>query len=244
MWLAVETSTKLMGVAVVDRGRCLSSYELLADYPHAVELPGAVTRALAAAKTSLDKLDGIAVDLGPGSFTGLRIGLAFAKALAYPRKIPMVGVVSLDILAANVPFADRAVITILDARQGNLYAAIHRWKDGRFVRQGEPVLAPAADLIKQWREPAIFLGDGIPLYKEAIEKQCPEPSFAPAEFWLPRAATVGRLGMEKFAADGPADAAHLLPLYLYPMDCAVRGPDRPTSVLPKPSEAPAPVKAS
>jgi tRNA threonylcarbamoyladenosine biosynthesis protein TsaB len=198
-----------------------------------VELPAAVLRVLAAAKITLDGLDGIAVDIGPGSFTGLRIGLAFVKALAFAGKKPVVGVTSLDALAANVPFAGMPVATIIDARQGNLYAARYQWKDGRPIRETGPALAPAADLIGQWNEPAVFLGDGVPLYKEAILKRWPAAQFAAADLWLPRAATVGRLGMERFAAGEQDDPSRLVPLYLYPMDCSVRGPNRPTSVLPK-----------
>ena len=126
MLLAIETSSRLLGAAVIDGERLLSSYELVAGYPHAVELPGAVTRVLQAANLTLRQLEAIVVGVGPGSFTGLRIGIAFVKALAFPTKIPVVAVPSLDALAANVPHASLPVCALLDARQHNVYRSEER----------------------------------------------------------------------------------------------------------------------
>jgi tRNA threonylcarbamoyladenosine biosynthesis protein TsaB len=231
--LAIETATRQLGVAVVEGEQVLSAYELLADYPHAVELPGAVTSVLKEAGTTLEQIEAIAVDIGPGSFTGLRIGLAFAKALAFPAKKPLVGVASLDVLAANVPFSPRLVCPVLDARQKNVYAALYRLQDEQVVRQSDYLLGSADEILGLVKEPAIFLGDGITRYRELILKRCPEPLFAQPELWLPRVATLGRLAAARVRR-GETDAPErLVPLYLYPLDCSVRGPDRPTSVLPQ-----------
>jgi tRNA threonylcarbamoyladenosine biosynthesis protein TsaB len=240
--LAIETSGRLLGVALVEDERILSSYELLADYPHAAELPGAVTRVLQEARTALERVEAIVVDVGPGSFTGLRIGLAFVKALAFPRKTAVVGVPSLDVLAAGVPFAQPLVCPILDAKQKKVYAAVYRMeasqpalsadRRGRAVRrQDDYFLGPADEFLARVAQPAIFLGDGCALYGERIRARCPGAQLAPPEWWLPRAATLARLGRERLLAGERDDPARLVPLYLYPQDCQVRGPDRPTSVL-------------
>jgi len=126
MILAIETATRQLGVAVTDGKQACASYELLGEYPHAVELPEAVNRVLKEACTTLQRCEAIVVDIGPGSFTGLRIGLAFAKALAYPNKKPLVGVSSLDVLAAQLPFVPQVVCPMLDAKQKNVYAALYR----------------------------------------------------------------------------------------------------------------------
>src|SRR3989338_4902491 len=232
--LAIETATRQLGAAVVQDGHVLAAYELLADYPHAVELPRAVTRLLKEAGTTLEQLEAIAVDIGPGPFTGLRLGLAFVKALAFPAKKPVVGVVSLDVLAATLPFPPRLVCPVLDARQKNLYAALYRMQDGQAVRQSDHMLGPAEEILGMVKEPAIFLGDGIARYRELILERCPTPQFAEPELWLPRAASLGRLAGARVRR-GDADAPErLVPLYLYPLDCSVRGPGRPSSVLPQP----------
>ena len=231
--LAVETSTRQLGVAVVENAQVLAAYELLADYPHAVELPGAVTRTLKEAGKTLEQLEAIAIDIGPGSFTGLRIGLAFVKALVFPSKKPLIGVASLDVLAANVPFAPRLVCPVLDARQKNLYAALYRMQDQQAVRQGDYLLGPAEEILGMVKEPAIFLGDGIARYRELILQRCPEPQFAEPELWLPRSATLGRLAAARLRRGETDEPERLVPLYLYPLDCSVRGPNRPSSVLPQ-----------
>ena len=232
--LAIETATRQLGVAVMDGDRPLASFELLGDYPHAVELPGAVTRVLTESGLQLAKIEGIAVDIGPGSFTGLRIGLAFAKALAFPRKIPLTGVASLDVLAAGVPFAPGLVCPVLDARQKNVYAALYRAQDGALARESDYLLGPAEEIFQMVKEPAVFLGDGAAVWRERINALCPEPRFAEPALWAPRATILGRLGAARFARGEADPADRLVPLYLYPMDCSVRGPARPTSVLPQP----------
>ena len=231
--LAIETATRQLGVAVVDGETALSSYELLADNPHAVELPAAVSRVLKAARITLHQLDGFVVDIGPGSFTGLRIGLAFVKALAFATKKPIIGVASLDVLAANVPFAPRPVCPVLDAKQKNVYAAVFLTGERQVTRRTDYLLGPAAEVLAGFTEPAVFLGDGCGRYRDLMLKHCPKAEFAAPELWLPRAATLGRLGAARFAEGKRDDPAQLVPMYLYPMDCSVRGPDRPTSVLPK-----------
>ena len=230
--LAIDTATRQMGVAVVDGERLMSSYEVLADNPHGIELPAAVTRVLKDARTSLEQLEGIIVDIGPGSFTGLRIGLAFVKALAFSTKKPLIGIPSLDVLAANVPFSPRPVCVILDAKQRNVYAARFRLDGTHPMKETDYLLGPTDDIIARVAgKGAIFLGDGIGTYRDRILARCPDAQFAAPELWLPRAATLGRLGAARFQKGEKDDPAALVPMYLYPLDCSVRGPDRPTSVL-------------
>ena len=236
--LAIDTSTRQLGVAVVDEERLVSSYELLAEYPHAVELPGAVTRVLQAAHVRLADLSAIVVDIGPGSFTGLRIGLAFVKALAFSSKRPVVGVPSLDVLAAQLPFAAQPVCPVLDAKQHKVYAAVYRTEAGRRARATEYLLGPIEQVLANTDEPILFLGDGCALYRQRILARCPQAQFAGQELWLPRAATLARLGSEQFRSGQRDDPARLVPMYLYPQDCQVRGPQRPTSVLSAPAASP------
>ena len=230
--LAIETSNRLLGTAVIDGERLLSSSELVAGYPHAIELPGAVTRVLEAAGTTLRRLEAIAVDIGPGSFTGLRIGVAFVKALAFPTKIPVVAVPSLDALAANAPHASLPVCALLDARQHNVYAARYHLDGARPIKETDYLLGPADDILARMTQPTLFIGDGCAPYRDRILAHCPNAQFAPPELWLPRAATIARLGRERFLQGQRDDPAALVPMYLYPLDCSVRGPNRPTSVLP------------
>ena len=232
-FLAIETSSKQLGVALIEDDQLLSAYELLVEYPHAVELPDAVKRVLQAARTPMDDVAVVVVDVGPGSFTGLRIGLAFVKAFVFPTGTPLVGVPSLDVLAAGLPYATTMICPVLDAKQHNVYTACFRIEAGRLKRQTNYQLGRLDDVLPALEEPMIVLGDACTLYRERMLERCPQVEIATAEFWLPRAAILARLGRERFLEGRHDDPAQIVPLYLYPQDCQVRGPDRPSSVLPK-----------
>ena len=227
--LAIDTSTDQLGVALVDQTRVLASYELLAERPHATELPHAVQRVLRAAGQSLDALDGIAIDVGPGSFTGLRIGLAFVKALVFRTNKPLIGVSSLDVLAAHVPFTAHRICPILDAKQRKVYTTLYQFLDGRLKKLSDYHLFTLDEFLATLDQEGmmVFLGDGVALYRERLTQQLGHRAiFAPPEYWWPRAATLGRLGLERLHHGQRDDPRTLVPMYLHPMDCTIRPSDR------------------
>ncbi len=230
--LAIETATRQMGVAVIEGDEVIASFELLADYPHAVELPDAVKRVLQAAKLTLDQLEGFIVDIGPGSFTGLRIGMAFVKAMAYVSKKPVVAVASLDVLASGLSYAMLPICILLDAKQKNVYAALYDGKGPIAKRQSDFFLGHLSEWLPAIKQPTLFVGDGCRLYQEQIVKQLGDKAqFAPSDASWPKAGILARLGRERLLNNQHEDPATLVPLYLYPLDCSVRGPDRASAVL-------------
>ena len=222
--LAIETATEQLGVALVDEQRVLASYELLAERPHAVELPQAVNRVLQVGDCPLKQLDGIVVDIGPGSFTGLRIGMAFVKAVVFRTKTPVAGVASLDVLAANALLTAHQVCPIVDAKQRKVYAALYRTHEGIVRKQSDYHLVSIEELMPMLSDgPIVFLGDGVALYRERLVKQLGKRAlFATPELWLPRAATLGRLGLERLRRGERDDPRSLVPMYLHPMDCSIQ----------------------
>ncbi len=234
--LAIDTSSDRLGVAVVDEARVLASYAVLAERPHAAELPQALTRVLDASGQTFAELEGVALDIGPGSFTGLRIGLAFVKALLFHTERPLVAVPSLDVLAANARYATEAICPIVDAKQRKLYAGLFHAEQGRLRRDADYLLASVDDVVAMLRERlrlderVIFLGDGVGRYGEAIASALGSRAvLATPDVWLPDAAALGRLGLERLrqgARDNPRD---LVPMYLHPMDCSIRPSSRPPS---------------
>ena len=225
--LAIETSTDSLGVALVNEQRVLASYELLAERPHAVELPQAVTRVLQAGGCRLEQLDGIAVDVGPGSFTGLRIGVAFVKALVFRTEPAVVGVPSLDVLAANISMTPHRVCPILDAKQRKVYAALYQTRNGVVRKESDYHLTTLDELLPMLDKdsPVILLGDGVALYRQRLTQALGERAlFASPEAWLPRAATLGRLGLERLQQGLRDDPSRLVPMYLYPITCSIQKP--------------------
>jgi len=234
--LAIDTSTEQLAVAVVDEHRVLGSFELLAERPHATELPQAISRVLQASGQTLQRLDGFVVDIGPGSFTGLRIGIAFVKALAFQTKKPVIGVPSLDVLAAQLPDAPHLVCPILDAKQRKVYAATYQTAWGRLSKQSDYQLLTVEALVQTLTAPVptsglaalgkvIFVGDGAGLYRETLAQALGDRAqFAAPDFWLPHAATLGRLGLERLRQGQKDDPSTLIPMYLYPMTCTISSP--------------------
>jgi tRNA threonylcarbamoyladenosine biosynthesis protein TsaB len=114
----------------------------------------------------------VAVDVGPGLFTGLRVGVATAKALAFALRVPMIGVASLDLLAFPVRFSNRLIVAAIDARRGELYYAFYRQVPGGVQRLGDHLLGTPDDLASELLatgEEVLLVGDGAHRYAEAFE---------------------------------------------------------------------------
>ena len=222
--LAIDTATDQLGVALVDETRVLASYEVLAERIHAIELPQAVTRVLQAAHLTLPQVDAIAVDIGPGAFTGLRIGAAFVKALAFTAKKPVIGVPSLDVLAAGVPCAQSLVCPMLDAKQRKVYAARYRTTNGALRKQSDYELLSVDELLPTFgQEEVIVLGNGAALYRDRLQQVLGNRvMFADPALGLPNAAVLGRLGLERLNAGQRDDPSTLVPMYLHPRHCTIR----------------------
>ena len=237
--LAIETATERMGAALVNDTRVLSLYELLADRPHAVELPQAVTRVLQAGGETLEQLEGIIIDIGPGSFTGLRIGLSFVKALALVKPVPVLGVSSLDVLAAGLPYAPEMLCPVIDAKQRKVYSARYRATGARMEKQSDYALSTLEELIQSLgTSRVVFTGDGVGVYRQALVEALGErAAFADPEWWYPQAAVLGRLGLIRLRAGQRDNPKDLVPMYLHPLTCTIKKP----MPMPSVSEAAAPI---
>jgi len=224
--LALETSTMTGSVALVEappqeKGSCREE-KILAEYT--VNLPGThserlmptIDRLLKEASVSIGDIQGIALAWGPGSFTGLRIGVSTVKGLAYALRVPVVGVPTLDALAQNVRFASSLICPVLDARKKEVYAALFRGDgEGNLRRISEDWVVSPEKLCSRIAERTIFLGTGVQVYGEIFEKNIgPKALFAPPELSLPRAVHVARLSLPKFQDGRTLDLFSFTPVYV------------------------------
>ncbi len=222
--LAVETSTLTGSVALMEGSldgenseeKILSEITLNVPGTHSERLMPSIDRLLREASLSIDNIQGIALALGPGSFTGLRIGVSTVKGLAYALKVPVVGVPTLDALAQNVPFALSLVCPVLDARKKEVYAALFRGDgQGQIQKISEDWVVSPEDLCPRIPEKTVFLGNGMEMYRELFkEKLGSRALFAPPELSLPRAANVARLSLPRFKDGLTLDLFSFIPTYL------------------------------
>ena len=146
--LAVDTSTRSCSVAVMTGDRIASELTSVSSRTHTTHLMAMIREALALAHTEPAALDGFAVTVGPGSFTGLRIGISTVKGLAFACGKPCVGISSLEALAAACPPHPHAICSVMDARKGQVYTAVFRQKGAGVLRIGEERAVSPEDLLQ------------------------------------------------------------------------------------------------
>jgi len=220
--LAVESATLSGGVALLDDDRLLGEITLNIAITHSERLMSAVDRLLADCGLAPADLDGLAVSVGPGSFTGLRVGLATVKALAMALDLPVAPVPTLDALAARLPFADAPVCPILAARRGEVYLSLYRWSGSGMERQWDYLALPPESAAARLEAPVILLGDGIAACRPWLDRLGAGARVAPAAQRLPSASAVAQLGRAALAAGAGVGAEALAPLYLRPSEAELK----------------------
>ena len=191
--LAIETATGCGSVALtrgdVHAGTVLAEYSLYPELAHSRRLLGMVEEILSAAQVSWQAIDALAVSQGPGSFTGLRIGMAAAQGLAFAVNKPLIGVPTLDALRAQVAQTNKTICCLLDARKNQVYAALDR--NGVTSASPDACLAcTPAQLAARINEPTLCCGPGIRVCATILEAH-PQIEILPASLFFPRAASLG-----------------------------------------------------
>lgn len=222
--LGVDTSTDLLGAAIVENEKVLVSIRTKRRLGHSDYLIPLIDKALGNSRLSLGDIDGFAVSKGPGSFTGLRIGVTAIRAFSLVTKKPIVGVPTPDVISYNAKKQNSSLICpVLDAKQNNVYACVFKNKDGVMKRQSAYLLLPVEKLAGYIKnQPVIFLGDGIRIYGQRLKEIFGKHAlFLEEKFWYPDAAWVARLGYEMLKNGKKDNPYDLVPLYLYPKECTI-----------------------
>lgn len=208
--LALSTSQSVASAAVLQDGEIVKLIRDDSGRTHSEMLMPMVERCLNELGLELEAIDAIAVDTGPGSFTGVRIGVCAANAMAMALGKSVIGVDSLTALYHNVIKANGTVCALIDARNGNGYAAL--------FKQGMVLDAPRAVVINEYigtlPHDVLFVGDGSVVYAEEITKALPNAVFAQAEENLLLADAVAMAALKKL--DSGETSGYTLPLYLRP----------------------------
>jgi len=207
--LAIETSHLVGSVALARDGQIVAEESFQEGMVHGRELVPRLKDLVEHAGWSPSTLDLIAVSIGPGSYTGLRVGVMTAKTLAYATQTDVVAVPSLDVLARNAPPEAETVCPVVDAKRKQLYNCLY---DGSRERQGEFAVAYPEELAEDLPDGTLLLGDALEYYREVFSR--PGLTVADEALWQPRAAIVAELGYRLYQGGQRDSAMALAPLYL------------------------------
>ena len=212
--LTIDTSTTTCSVALSIGERLVSESLINLGKTHASQLLRMADAALCEAGVGVKDLDGIGVSLGPGSFTGLRVGMATVKGLAMAAEKPVYGFSSLAMLAMNLPWADHPVCPMFDAKKKEVYAALYSCSDLPMPLIDDCVVSPDA-FLERLDGVTIFVGEGSLAYREKIVARLGEKAlFAPPFSHLPRASAGAHLAREACMRGEALSPAALVPRYL------------------------------
>ncbi len=220
--LSIDTSTKNFSLAISKGGRVIRYRNKVLGRKLSSSIIPEIKVLLKKAQMTLADLDGFVIGLGPGGFTGLRVGLSTIKGLAFATNKPVVGISSLDVLAMNVK-ENGMVCAICDARRNMIYAGFYE-KKNILKKMGKYLLTDIQTVLNQIDTKTILIGDGIKVFKEEIQKskKLKLIVLAKENLWLPQARHLLELALVRFEKKKFDDINKLGPVYLYPDDCQVR----------------------
>ena len=239
--LGIDTSSKFLSIAVSEDKNIIKEESYLLDRQHSSQLVPKIKELIEKSRLSIKKIDGFVIGIGPGSFTGLRIGVSTVKGFGIALGKPCIGVASIDAIACNAAAASgNEIVPVIDAKRGQVYAAIYRKKANQIIRISEYLLLPIDKLMKKVKRDSVFLGDGVSLYRDKIANYINQDStkaftessknkrqsafLLEEKYWYPGAGNLIKLGFSRIKRTKKTDLAKLAPLYMYPEDCQVRKP--------------------
>ena len=221
--LGIETSTQQSSVALGTEHEILASTAVIGRSHEQVVMP-VIERLLHWTGLELRRVGGIAIGVGPGLFTGLRVGVETGKALAQVLNVPAIGIGSLDALAYSVRSTHRPIASVLDARRGEVFFALYRPVPGGVVRQTEPAVGPPDHLVGELEalgSEVLAVGNGAILYRRELEELRGKVEFASPAEAHPRAPALVELAIPRFLREEHDRLFGLAPVYLRKSDAEI-----------------------
>ncbi|RKY65697.1 MAG: tRNA (adenosine(37)-N6)-threonylcarbamoyltransferase complex dimerization subunit type 1 TsaB [Candidatus Latescibacterota bacterium] len=212
--LGIETATELASVALVEDGEVLAEVLLPLRRKLTEELVPVIDWTLKRAGVKLGELDGVAVSIGPGSFTGLRVGMSTAKGLCFACGLPLVGVPTLKAMASRLALSQLPICPLLDARRNQIYSALYKFEGGSLKELSPPRATSLEELLSSLERPVVFTGDAVGKFRRKIEELKCGATFAPPELSRPAASSVAALGSVALAEGETSDLSSLEPIYI------------------------------
>lgn len=222
--LGIETATAQVGCALGGVEGVFASFHSSKGRRHAETLAPAIRFVCETAQVDLQAISVVAVDIGPGLFTGLRVGIATAKAMASALRVPVIGLSSLDLLAHQVRHSPRLIVPVIDGKRGEVFSATYRHVQGGIQRLSEPRVGTAADLaneLRARREEALLVGDGALRYADVLAEDSGQIELGQVGTQWPSAADLVELAQPRALREEFVQAWELEPLYLRKSDAEI-----------------------
>lgn len=222
--LALETSTPQTSVALGTEQGVIASVVRSWTHGHAEIVAPSVEHLLRWSEVDLGQVGGVAVGIGPGLFTGLRVGVATARGLAQVLGVPMVGIGSLDTIAFSVRHTRSRIAAAIDGKRGEVFYAFYRPVPGGVTRETEFAVGPPARLTAELvasGEETLVVGNGALLYRRDLEEAGPRVEFASPSNAFPQAVSVMELAMHRFEREETTPPAEITPLYVRKSDAEI-----------------------
>lgn len=221
--LAVETSTMLGGIALMEGDTLIGESRINVKVTHSERIMTEIDHLLTRSGWTIDDVDVFGAASGPGSFTGLRVGLSTVKGLVYATGKRLVSVPTLEAFAWNIPFAAHRVCPLFDARRKEVYAGLYQWSETGFIKVMEERALKLEELLAGISEPVIFIGEAAVLHRELIRETLGGLAlFGAPQQMVPSPANVAYLCMKKAEEGLFEDPIRLVPRYLRKSEAEIK----------------------
>ena len=225
--LAVDTATNSCSGAIIDQGWLLIEMTTVTNQTHSKRLMGIINTCLEMSGLTISNIDGFAVTIGPGSFTGLRIGISAMKGFAFAHQKPIIGISSLEALAWQCFQSTHLICPILDARKKEVYYCRYRFAGGELKKLCSESIGSPAEAVDDITEPCILIGNAVQIYQDTILNELGHLAIlAAVSQHVVRAASVASLSLGRFSAGKPDDVAMLVPHYIRKSDAEMNIPKK------------------
>ncbi len=221
--IGIETSTPQTSVAIATEREILAAVQVAGRSRQDLVVP-ALDQLLGWTGLRLSNVGGVAVGIGPGLFTGLRVGVEAGKALAQVLHVPIVAIPSLDALAFGVRYTRRLIAAVIDARRSEVFTALYRSVPGGVMREGDYQVVPPDHLAAELQavgEDVLLVGNGAILYRKRFEEVGPGVEFASPALAYPRAPSLVELAVPRFLREETDRLFDVVPMYLRKSDAEI-----------------------
>jgi tRNA threonylcarbamoyladenosine biosynthesis protein TsaB len=215
MLLAIDTSTAQIGLALYDGATVPGEVVWQSRAHHTEQLAPALASLLERVGVAMDSIKAVGVAIGPGSFTSLRVGLAFVKGLTLARHLPLIGIPTLDIIAAAVPLSDRKLAAVLQAGRGRLAVGWYKPTENGWQVLGPATTMTAGELEKKIRKPVIICGELTAEDRQCLARKFKNVILATPAQCVRRPGVLAEIAWNRWQAGQTDAAASLAPIYLH-----------------------------